>query len=114
MKTTVTFSAFSDAFRIMRADNFSYAALQALFDYLVDYLEEMEADTGEEIELDVIALCCDYSESDWQEIAHDYAIDLSEADGDEDAEIDLVRDYLDDNTAIVGELPGGVFVYQVF
>lgn len=111
MKTTINFSAFSDAFRIMgRADNFSRVALQALF----DYLEEMEADTGEEIELDVIALCCDYNESDWQEIAHDYAIDLSEADGDEDAEIDLVRDYLDDNTAIVGELPGGVFVYQVF
>ena len=111
MKTTVTFSAFSDAFRTMgRADNFGHAALQALF----DYLERLEADTGEEIELDVIALCCDYNESDWQEIARDYAIDLSEADGDEDAEIDLVRDYLDDNTAIVGELPGGVFVYQVF
>jgi len=41
-----------------RADNFSYAALDALY----DYFEELEDDTGEQIELDVIGICCDYTE----------------------------------------------------
>lgn len=50
---------FQDAFQIMgRGDQFSYEALRALF----DYLEQLEEDMGEQIELDVIALCCEYSE----------------------------------------------------
>ena len=59
MKTTVNFSNFVDAFRDAgRVDQFTYEAKHALF----DWLEEFEADTGEEIELDVIALCCEYTE----------------------------------------------------
>ena len=57
MKTTVNFSHFVDAFQV-RKDNFSYDGLRALF----DYLESFEEDTGEEMELDVIALCCDFTE----------------------------------------------------
>ena len=61
MKTSVCCHDFIDAFhRVDRAKQFSRAGLIALFDYLEDY----EADTGEEIELDVIALCCDYTEYD--------------------------------------------------
>lgn len=37
---------------------FSRAGLQALF----DYIGQIESETGEQIELDVIALCCDYTE----------------------------------------------------
>lgn len=59
MKQTITFSQFTDAFRDMgREEQFSYEAKQALF----DYLEEYEEATGEDIELDVIALCCEYTE----------------------------------------------------
>lgn len=58
MKQTVNFTNFCDAFRNLRPNNFSYEGLQALFDYLT----ELEDDTGQEIELDVIALCCDYTE----------------------------------------------------
>ena len=46
-----------DAFKI-RKNNFSYEGLNALYNYLIDY----EEDTGEETELDVIGLCCDYTE----------------------------------------------------
>ena len=53
----ITFSTFCDAFRDMgRDENFSYAGKRALF----DYLEEVSPD----MELDVIALCCEYYESD--------------------------------------------------
>ena len=58
MKTTVNQTDFTDAFKKLRPDNFSYEGLESLYNYLTDY----EQDTGEEIELDVIALCCDYSE----------------------------------------------------
>ena len=53
MKQTVNNSAFHDAFvNYGRTDNFSYDALDLLF----DYFESIESDTGEEIELDVIAV----------------------------------------------------------
>jgi hypothetical protein len=66
MKTTVNFSDFQDAFRRFdRQNQFSRAGLVALF----DYLEGIEQDTGEEMELDVIGLCCDFMEFDTAEDA---------------------------------------------
>lgn len=58
MKQSINLYAFQNAFDAARPDNFSYAGLEALF----DFLEEYEESTGEELELDVIALCCDFSE----------------------------------------------------
>ena len=58
MKTDVNFSTFQTAFENLRPNNFSYEGLTALYDYLI----QLEEDIGEEIDLDVIALCCDYSE----------------------------------------------------
>ena len=58
MKTTVNEYAFRRAFETTRPDNFSYAGLSALF----EYFEQYEEDTGEEMELDVIAICCDFTE----------------------------------------------------
>ena len=58
MKTTVSKTDFVDAFTKMRQSNFSYEGLIALY----DYLENFEEDTDKEIELDVIAFCCDYTE----------------------------------------------------
>lgn len=52
MKQTIGKAAFKDAFYAYnRGDNFSPAGLAALYDYLTD----LERDTGEEYELDVIA-----------------------------------------------------------
>jgi histidinol dehydrogenase len=59
MIQTVNRYAFEDAFKSYDRDtNFSYEGKKALF----DYLEELEESTGEQIELDVIALCCEYTE----------------------------------------------------
>jgi hypothetical protein len=58
MITTVNLHDFREAFRTTRPENFSYDGLAALF----DYLEQLEEDLGEPMELDVIALCCDYTE----------------------------------------------------
>ena len=41
-----------------RGEQFSREGLVVLF----DYLEELEESTGIEMELDIIAICCDYTE----------------------------------------------------
>lgn len=58
MKKTLGFCDFCDFWPESRKDQFSYYGKEALF----GYLEEYEEDTGEEIEFDPIALCCEYSE----------------------------------------------------
>lgn len=59
MKQTINFYDFRDAFhKAGRGNQFTYSGLRAIF----DYIEEYEEGTGEEIELDVIALCCEYTE----------------------------------------------------
>ena len=69
MKQNVSEHDFTNAFQQIRPDNFSYAGLQAMYEYFTD----LEEDTGEEMELDVIAICCDFSEFDsLEEINDDY------------------------------------------
>jgi len=58
MKTNVNLNDFRNAFKEFDRDNFSYEGLEALYDWLIEY----EEDTGEEQELDVIALCCNFAE----------------------------------------------------
>ena len=61
MKQSINKYQFIDAFHKMgRGEQFSYDGLTALY----DYLEQLGDEIGEEIELDVIALCCEYAEYD--------------------------------------------------
>ena len=100
---------FVNAFeRYNRMDNFSREGLEVLF----DYLEEVSGDDN--LELDVVALCCEYNEGTIQEIIKDYNIDLSDADEDDPSSIiEVVREYLQDNTSVCGETADG-FVYACF
>ncbi len=108
MKTTVSKYDFERAFADAgRKDQFSYEGLAVLF----DYLEELEANTGQELELDVIALCCDYYESSLEAIIQSYSIDVEGLDDDE--QVDAVREYLMDQGAYCGETPSS-FVYSAF
>jgi aerobic-type carbon monoxide dehydrogenase small subunit (CoxS/CutS family) len=71
MKQSITQSQFIDAFHNMgRGEQFSYNGLIALY----NYLEDMEQDTGEDIEFDVIALCCECTEyQDLEELQENYS-----------------------------------------
>lgn len=82
-----------------RKDTFSYKGKRALF----DYLERLEEDTGEETELDIVALCCEYTEYDGAlEAAKEY---------DEDIETEEeAREYLNDNTQVIDVDGGGVII----
>lgn len=104
MKQTINLSAFRDAFQSMgRYDQFGYEALEVLF----DYLEEID----EDMELDVIALCCEYAHGTIDEIARDYNINLSGSfDEDDDESRTVVREWLEDRTTVCGETTEG-FVY---
>ncbi len=52
---TINNREFINEFMAIRPDNFTRSGLDILFDYLEDL--------GSDIELDVIALCCDYEEA---------------------------------------------------
>tara|TARA_R110000868_G_scaffold318883_3_gene579596 strand:- start:350 stop:700 length:351 start_codon:yes stop_codon:yes gene_type:complete len=108
-------SQFRDRFEHCgRGNQFSYEALELLF----DYLEDINTD----YELDVIAICCEYSEDSVSNIARNYGIDLSDgvctasAYGLEQvakAEAAAVLAYLNDHTSVVGVTPSGI-VYALF
>ena len=96
----VNFSSFCDRFQAMgRADQFSYDDKMALF----DYLEGIEEETGEKIELDVIALCCEYSEYDSLEAFQ------SERDAEEYPDLEAIEQ----NTTVI-PVQGGGFIIQRF
>lgn len=92
--------------------SWSVEGAEALFDYLNEVSDEMV----EPYEFDLVGLRCDYSEDTVDEIIDYYDIDVSDAEDDEDHESekpDIVRDYLESHTTIVGETSDG-FVYVVF
>ncbi len=109
MKQTINFSDFVDAFRAYdRYDQFGYQALMVIF----EYLEEYEESTGEELELDVISICCEFSTDNWMDIASNYSIEIDENEN-EDEQKQQVIDYLNENTVVLGETDCEI-VYQVF
>ena len=67
---TVNFNDFLEEFENYGRENqFSYEGFKALF----DYLEEISEDLREHIELDVLAICCDFTEySSLEEFVDDY------------------------------------------
>lgn len=110
MITQVTISDFRDAFRSMgRGDQFTYAGLGALF----EYLEQYEKDTGLAIDLDVIALCCEFSEhSTAVDCIDDKGYGFESSIGDPDAESEREQealDYLRDRTTVI-EFDGGIII----
>jgi len=87
-----------------RWSNFaSYDFVKALY----DYLEDMEEQTGQPYELDVIALCCDLSVMSADEIVSDCGLDIGDADP-----IEYVRGHLADNTSIVAEIEGDFMFFN--
>lgn len=105
MKTTVSAIDFVDAFRRMGRNDFSPAALRALF----DHIEEMERESPVEYELDVIALCCEWQEFKTAlEAAVEYGFDGDE-DEDEDAREEAALDWLREQTQVV-DFDGGMLV----
>ena len=90
--------------------NFSYKGLRHLF----NYLDDLSEDTGENIKLDVIALCCEFNEyKDLNEYLRDYSnkYNLKEITGKEaieslnDEELtelkEVIQNDLNENTTLI-------------
>lgn len=100
MKTTISFGDFVQAFKDMGRENqFSIDALNILF----EYIEQIESDTGEECEMDIVGICCEYAEATWQEIANDYLLHDKSLDDESQDHKGKVLDYLADEGVLIGE-----------
>lgn len=96
MKQTICERDFIRAFEDMsRSDSFSERGLRKLF----EYLEQFEQDTGVETELDVIALCCEYSEEPLADVLKNYGLES----------IDELRD----NTTVI-EVDDETIIYAIY
>ena len=92
MKQTVYLNDFRNAFKQAGRDTqFSYEALELIY----NYLEQLD----ENMELDVISICCDLSEMTPQEIASSYGYEIE----DDGNEMQNVMDNLGDDTSIIGQ-----------
>ncbi len=109
MKETVNESRFIQAFLATRPEQFSRNALVALF----DCLGELEREEQEESELDVIALCCEWTEyRDAIEAAEAYgwkSPEIPEGEERDDTSDRKALEFLQDQTHVV-EFDGGVLV----
>ena len=98
MKITLNEFEFIAAVRAVRPQNFSIEGLRALF----AHLEEVEEDSGEEMELDVIGLCCNWDEyPDAECAAADYG---REFDSEEEA-----FEFFSENSTVI-DFDGGIII----
>jgi len=93
-----------------RGANFTYDGIEAL----LNMLEECCTDEQGAIDLDIIGLCCDFTESTEAELLSDfdYVDDLSN-DLEYDESLAVVINYLNNNTS-VWELENGNILYANF
>ena len=97
MKQSVNIYDFRDAFRRCdRYGTFSYEGYQVLF----DYLEQLEEDLGEEFELDVIAICCDWAQDTVKNVLREYSLESLE-ELEENTTVLYVSDSSDDEAYII-------------
>lgn len=101
MIKTITEWDFINSFDEMnRSENFSVAGRKALF--------EMLEETSPDMELDPIAICCDFSEyKDLEELKNDYSYDEDLEDDDD------ILDYYREQTMVL-ELANGGLVIQAY
>jgi hypothetical protein len=102
MKETLTTEQAAD--RLVADDNanWSYAGARAL----VEYLEDIENDTGEELEFDRVAIRCDYNEYESaREAAEDYGFAPDEDDDPDDIE-EAAQSWLEEKTTVIAFASG--------
>lgn len=103
------------ACRMDRGDAFGYKGWNAIG----KHLEQLSEDIGEDIEVDIVGICCDYSSADsaedwWQEHGEYSSIDPTEwEEMDEDEKLQAIEDYLNDHTIVV-VCEDGLIIWQTF
>ena len=107
MKQTLTTNQAADLLMADKDAGWSYAGARAL----VEHLESIEDDTGEEIEFDAVALRCDFSEyPNAREAAEECGWEPDEDADSEEAE-KAALEWLNDRTEVI-TFDGGVIVLK--
>ena len=97
IQTISTKYQFRNAFEACgRGNQFSYDALNMLFDYLDDQVDVYE--------LDPVGICCEFQESTADEVRDQYNVP---------ADVSL-SDFLSDNTLLIGYTDSDTYVFASF
>ena len=88
-----------------RLDNFGYKGWRML----AEAMEELSDDIGEDIDVDIVGWCCEYShaasaEAAFDELQHHYAWAIEDAQWDEmddDEKLEAVKEFLQYNTTLM-------------
>ena len=111
------------ACRMDRGDSFGYAGWRAIG----EYLEQLSDDLGENIEVDIVGICCEYSMaesvqdfySEWRTnlgfSKEGLNIDTAEIweDMDDEEKLEAIENYLQDNTSVV-TCQENLIIWQAF
>lgn len=104
VKTISYFREFYDAIYDSRKKQFSQTGWQHLY----DYLEELSDDTGEPVEFDCVAWCCEYTEyTSIDEFMKDHTLSILDTDQeswddmDDDDKLEIIREYLESETSVI-------------
>lgn len=91
--STVTLEQFIDDFMEVRPNNFSRHGLSLIYDYLWD----MSEDIGENIEFDIIGICCDFIElNSIEEVREYFGLEVDNYPDD-----DSVMDFLNSESGVI-------------
>ena len=105
MKTTLSTHEIADALKVDQYAKWTRSGAYAM----ASYLEELEQETGEEMELDVVAIRCDFSEfPSAVEAAGEYGWSADETEFD-DANEAAALSWLQDRTSVI-EFDGGIII----
>lgn len=103
MIKNIGFSEFVDEFaRMGRGAQFSYEALEILFEYL---------DREEDYSLDVIAICCSYSEQSAAQVIQTFNLDIADCPKNTTLR-DFAWEYLLKRWIYLGETPVGFVFFR--
>lgn len=82
-----------------RENHFSYEGFQALYNYLDQYSD----DIGEDFKVDVIAICCDFTEYEsWEDLYNNYSYSYNnESETWEDVNQDDFKEWVQDRTQVI-------------
>lgn len=85
-------SKLCEYFQAYNRDQYECKTYEGLIEYF---------DSDDDIELDVIAICCDLKEANYKEVCRDYNLETEDV---EEADIkDIALQFLNDNTIIIAE-----------
>ena len=106
------------ACKMARGDNFGYKGWRKIG----DYLESLSNNLGENIEIDIIAICCEYSmaeSADEAYMQHDHlhGVDLPEEEAweemEEEEKLGIIEEFLQNRSSVV-VCKGDLIIWQAF